>query len=84
MFSIDPAGLLLEGNGSYFAMTGHSREKVFAMSWMEIIHEDSLPEAIRGWKLLTEDKVIWSAELVGLGPNLICLTRQNHKLKTPS
>lgn len=64
MFSIDTAGLLLEGNGSFFEMTDHSKDKIFAMSWIEAIHDDSVAETLRGWKILTEDQVIWSAELV--------------------
>lgn len=63
MFSIDAAGLLLGGNGSFFEMTGHSKDKIFAMSWVETIHEGSIAEAMRGWKILTEDQVIWSTEL---------------------
>ncbi|CZR63478.1 related to sensory transduction histidine kinase [Phialocephala subalpina] len=64
MFSIDAAGLLLlEGNGSWFEMTGHSKDKTFAMSWMETIHKDSVAETMEGWKILTEDQVIWSTEL---------------------
>jgi PAS domain-containing protein len=64
MFSIDPVGLLLEGNESWFQMTGHSRDKIFAMSWIETVHDDCMAEALRGWKLLTENHKVWSAELV--------------------
>ncbi|KUJ16216.1 uncharacterized protein LY89DRAFT_77589 [Mollisia scopiformis] len=63
MFSIDAVGLLLEGNESWFGMTGHSRDKIFAMSWIETVHEDSMQEARQGWKIMTQEQVIWSAEL---------------------
>lgn len=68
MFSIDPFGLLLEGNESWFKMTGHSTDKITAMSWIETVHDDCMAEAIRGWKLLTQDHKAWSAELVRVLP----------------
>lgn len=64
MFSVDAAGLLLEGNDRWFEMTGHSRDKIFAMSWMETIHDDSIGAVQEGWKIMTETGIPWSAELV--------------------
>lgn len=63
MFSVDAAGLLLEGNDRWFEMTGHSRDKIFAMSWMETIHDDSIGAVQEGWKIMTETGIPWSAEL---------------------
>ncbi|KAL2070764.1 hypothetical protein VTL71DRAFT_13790 [Oculimacula yallundae] len=63
MFSVDAAGLLLEGNDRWFEMTGHSRDKIFAMSWMETIHNDSMKSIQEGWKIMTEEGIPWSAEL---------------------
>ncbi|KAH9220231.1 hypothetical protein DL95DRAFT_44108 [Leptodontidium sp. 2 PMI_412] len=63
MFSVDPAGLLLEGNDRWFEMTGHSRDKIFAMSWMETVHSDSIATIQEGWKIMTEQGIPWSSEL---------------------
>lgn len=63
MFSIDSAGLLLEGNDRYFEITGHPRDKIFAMSWVETVDEESVDTALKGWRVLTEDEAPWSAEL---------------------
>ncbi|KAH7411103.1 aerobic respiration control sensor protein arcB [Cadophora sp. MPI-SDFR-AT-0126] len=63
MFSVDAAGLLLEGNDRWFEMTGHSRDKIFAMSWMETVHDDSVGAVQEGWKILTETGIPWSSEL---------------------
>lgn len=64
MFSVDAAGLLLEGNDRWFEMTGHSRDKIFAMSWMETVHSDSIATIQEGWKIMTEQGIPWSSELV--------------------
>lgn len=64
MFSVDAVGLLLEGNESWFTMTGHSRGKIYAMSWIDCVHEDCVVDVLKGWKILTEEQAIWSAELV--------------------
>lgn len=65
MFSIDPgSGLLLDCNDRYFEMTGHSKDKIYSMSFMETVHEESAEEAMKGWKLLAEEGIAWGAELV--------------------
>jgi PAS domain-containing protein len=66
MFSIDVEGVLLEANDRWFEMTGHPRDDVYAMSWMELIHESSVPAMEAGWERLTVDELPWSAELVSL------------------
>jgi PAS domain S-box-containing protein len=64
MFSIDADGVLLEANDRWFEMTGHPRDDIYAMSWMELIHETSISAMEEGWKRLTVDELPWSAELV--------------------
>jgi len=66
MFSIDVDGVLLEANDRWFEMTGHPRDDLYAMSWMELIHESSVPVMEAGWGRLTVDELPWSAELVSL------------------
>lgn len=44
-------------------MTGHPRDSAFEMSWMGIIHENSVSVAEEGWKRLVEDRLPWSGEL---------------------
>ncbi|CZS88736.1 related to sensory transduction histidine kinase [Rhynchosporium graminicola] len=63
MFSVDAAGLLLEGNDRWFEMTGHSRDKIFEMSWVETVHDDSIRILREGWKIMTVEGIPWSAEL---------------------
>jgi PAS domain-containing protein len=64
MFQVDADGVLLEANDRWFEMTGHPRDDIYQMSWMELIHETSIPVMEMGWKRLTVDKLPWSAELV--------------------
>lgn len=64
MFSIDADGVLLEANDRWFEMTGHSRDNVAAMSWMELFHENSVSVMEDGWRRLTIDELPWSTELV--------------------
>lgn len=64
MFSIDPKGLLLEGNDRYFEMTGHPRDGAYEMSFLEPVKESSMPMVEEGWKRLTVDRLPWSGELV--------------------
>ncbi len=66
MFSIDVDGVLLEANERWFEMTGHPRDDIYAMSWMELIDESSVPAMEAGWARLTVDELPWSAELVSL------------------
>jgi hypothetical protein len=64
MFSIDPEGLLLEGNDRFFEMTGHHRDAAYDMSWLETVKESSRAIAVEGWHRLTVDRLPWSSELV--------------------
>lgn len=64
MFSIDPDGLLLEANDRWFEITGHTRDSVYDMSWMETILDNSRHIMEKGWERLTVDRLPWSAELV--------------------
>jgi PAS domain-containing protein len=64
MYSIDADGVLLEANDRWFEMTGHPRDTISAMSWMDTIHEDSVPVMEDGWRRLSVDELPWSAELV--------------------
>jgi PAS domain S-box-containing protein len=64
MFSIDPDGLLLEANPRWFEMTGHSRNVIYSMSWMETIHENSISVVKEAWTRLTVAQISWVGELV--------------------
>jgi PAS domain-containing protein len=64
MFSISAEGEVVEANDRWFEMTGHPRDDLYAMSWMDTIHESSVPTMEKGWKRLTIDELPWSAELV--------------------
>jgi PAS domain S-box-containing protein len=66
MYSIDTAGLILEANPRYWEMTGHPKDKVFAMSWMSTLHDDSVEESKEGWRKLTVEHIPWTAELVSI------------------
>ncbi len=63
MFSVDPEGALLEANETYFEITGHPRDSVYPMSWLESIHENSMPVIKAGWDRLTVGHLPWSSEL---------------------
>ncbi len=64
MFSCGVDGVLLEANDRWFEMTGHPRDSIFAMSWMEQVHENSVSAIESGWRRLTIDELPWSGELV--------------------
>jgi PAS domain S-box-containing protein len=63
MFSIEPNGLLLGANDRWFEMTGHPRDRVYEMSFMETIAESSRQAMEMGWRRLTIDGMPWSGEL---------------------
>lgn len=63
MFSIDPAGVLLEANNRWFEMTGHSRTIIYAKSWLEVVHESSLELVEDIWTSITVDHLPWSGEV---------------------
>jgi PAS domain S-box-containing protein len=63
MFSISRAGLILEANDRWFQLTGHPRDELYEMSWVELYKESSLSKLQEGWARLTKDGRSWSAEL---------------------
>jgi PAS domain S-box-containing protein len=63
MFSIDTNGLLIEANDRWYSITGHPKEDVCEMSWMNAIDDSSLSVAEDGWHRLTVDCMPWSAEV---------------------
>ncbi|KAK8124014.1 hypothetical protein PG999_003932 [Apiospora kogelbergensis] len=63
MFLVDSDGVLREGNDRYFEMTGHPRENLYEMSWMEQIAESSMKAMQDGWRRMAVDRSPWSGEL---------------------
>ncbi|KAK6857823.1 hypothetical protein PG995_005522 [Apiospora arundinis] len=63
MFLVDVDGVLREGNDRYFEMTGHPRENLYEMSWMEQIDDTSKKAMQDGWKRMAVDRSPWSGEL---------------------
>ncbi|KAG9237820.1 aerobic respiration control sensor protein arcB [Amylocarpus encephaloides] len=63
MFSIDPQGSILEANDTWYELTGHPRQQWDPMSWLNVLHEDSVPHMAAGWNRLTVDRMAWNAEL---------------------
>jgi hypothetical protein len=66
MFSIDCNGILLDANDKWFDMTGHSKEKIFSFSWMNVIDDISKEAVDKSWTDLTVHHVPWTGELVCL------------------
>jgi len=64
MFLLDTEGTLREGNDRYFEMTGHPRDQLHEMSFMEQIDPRSLPDIEAGWRKLTEQHLPWSGDLL--------------------
>lgn len=63
MFYVSPQGVVLEANDRYFEMTGHKREDIWEMSFMDHLVESSKPTMEDGWHKLVVDRVPWSGEL---------------------
>ena len=63
MLSVSSSGLILEANDRFFDLTGHQRNELFEMSWVEVFKESSTPKLMEGWARLTNDGMAWSAEL---------------------
>jgi hypothetical protein len=55
---------LLDYPATLTSLIGHSKTIIYAMSWMETVHENSLPLVHDLWKKLTVDQVPWSGEVV--------------------
>ncbi|KAK7959013.1 uncharacterized protein PG986_003867 [Apiospora aurea] len=64
MFLVDVDGVLREGNDRYFEMTGHPRENLYEMSWMEQIADKSRTLMQEGWRQMTVERTAWSGELL--------------------
>ncbi|KAK8137342.1 hypothetical protein PG984_005282 [Apiospora sp. TS-2023a] len=63
MFLVDTDGVLREGNDRYFEMTGHPRENLWEMSWMEQIAESSKKHMQNGWHQMVVERTPWSGEV---------------------
>jgi PAS domain S-box-containing protein len=63
MISVSSSGVLLEANERWFEITGHPRDRVHEMAWMDAIIESSVPVMEEGWTRLTRDGLSWSSEL---------------------
>ncbi|KAK7998912.1 hypothetical protein PG991_014587 [Apiospora marii] len=63
MFLVDTDGVLREGNDRYFEMTGHPRENLWEMSWMEQIAESSKKHMQDGWHQMVVERTPWSGEV---------------------
>jgi PAS domain S-box-containing protein len=63
MFSMSSSGLILECNDRWFELTGHPKDVMYEMSWMEVLKESSIAAMEEGWHQLTKDGMSWSAEL---------------------
>lgn len=63
MFSVDPEGMLLSANDRWYQMTGHERDRVYEMSWMDLVDESSRPTIEEAWKVITEDRMPWTGEV---------------------
>jgi PAS domain S-box-containing protein len=62
MFSVSNAGLILDCNDRYYEITGHPRDAMYEMSWMEVFKEDSVAKMEEGWQSLLQGHS-FSAEL---------------------
>ena len=62
-FSLSSAGIVLEANDRFFDLTGHQRDELSEMSWMEVYKESSIAKVAEGWAQLTNDGLGWSGEL---------------------
>jgi PAS domain S-box-containing protein len=63
MFSLSMDGILTDANDRYFDMTGHPRDEVHEMSWVDSLLESSRTIAEEGWAQLKNNFTPWSAEL---------------------
>ncbi|KAH7028000.1 aerobic respiration control sensor protein arcB [Microdochium trichocladiopsis] len=64
MFLLDTEGTLREANDRYFEMTGHPRDQLHEMSFLEQIDPRSIPDMEVGWRKLTEQRLPWSGDLL--------------------
>ncbi|ORY61513.1 aerobic respiration control sensor protein arcB [Pseudomassariella vexata] len=63
MFLVSPEGVLQEGNDCYFTMTGHPRDNLYEMSWMEQLEESSRKTMEEAWRQMVEGRKSWSGEV---------------------
>ncbi|KAM0277436.1 hypothetical protein ACHAQH_005800 [Verticillium albo-atrum] len=63
MYLVSPDGVLREGNDRYFEMTGHPRDTMYEMSFMEQIEDSSKKTMMEGWERLVKDHQSWTGEL---------------------
>ncbi len=63
MLSVSSSGLILEANDRFYNLTGHNRDDLYEMAWMEVFKENSKITISEGWSRLTKDGMSWSAEL---------------------
>ncbi|KAF2436260.1 aerobic respiration control sensor protein arcB [Tothia fuscella] len=63
MFLVTPEGLLSEANDRFFEMTGHSRDDIYEMSWMERVAPGSVKTMEEGWKKMVDGLLPWTGEL---------------------
>ncbi|KAG7117887.1 Hybrid signal transduction histidine kinase K like protein [Verticillium longisporum] len=63
MYLVSPDGVLREGNDRYFEMTGHPRDVMYEMSFMEQIEDGSKKTMLEGWERLVRDHQAWTGEL---------------------
>lgn len=63
MFLISPDGVLLEANDRYYEMTNNTKEQT-SMSFMDTLHESSVPLGIEMWRRLTVERKVQSEEIL--------------------
>ncbi|KAK8054481.1 hypothetical protein PG994_009548 [Apiospora phragmitis] len=63
MFLVNTDGVLREGNDRYFEMTGHPRENLYEMSWLEQVAECSTKHMQSGWHQMVVERTPWSGEV---------------------
>ncbi|KAM0327074.1 hypothetical protein ACHAQA_006199 [Verticillium albo-atrum] len=63
MYLVSPDGVLREGNDRYFEMTGHPRDVMYEMSWMEQIEDSSKKTMTEGWEQMVKGHRPWTGEL---------------------
>lgn len=63
LYFIDEHGILVEANDRYYEITGHPRGDDSALSFKNIMHEDTMDIAMQSWSLYVNDRVKWQGEL---------------------